>query len=625
MLEQMRKFSQHFVVKVLFLFVACMFVLWGIGDVFRNNIRAGYIATVGKSGVTEAELDNMLKSEIEQYQKMTGKTLTAEEIEKSGAKQYALGQIIRDKVTTMRASDLNLTGGNKDVAVNIQENKAFFDEKGKFDKDRFKQILRDNGLTEEKFVSSIKNEAAVRSLLETLSLQGVAVDSIAKQLYIHRNEKRVADIITIPADSIKEIADPAETDLVQFYQEHQDNFSIDEQRAFSYITFNADKIKNEIKISDEELKAQYQSNIQEYKTEETRDVSQYLFSKQEEATAAYEKISKGEAGSFASSKIDLGKVTKLTIPEEVKDAVFALQNKEVSKPVQSQLGWHIFVVNSIEAEKVRSLDDVKKDIEKELLEKKSSDEFAKFGEKIEDEFAAGKTMEDVAKGFDLVMHKVASVDAKGMGPSGSKVADVPDAATSLPLVFGMDAGTPSALTLLSDNNTYAIFRVDTVTPKRVKALDEVKGLAIKAWKDAQKVKLLKEKATDIASKLKSGEDYKAIISKMNLKLETAKTLIRQSAEQQESKVPSDEMKRDLFNLKKEGSFTSAYPVAGGNYAIARLVKVMAVQEGDDKNAYKNLQGELEDQMRDDIMASYTNFLRVKYPVEIKKGALGGEK
>ena len=622
MLEQMRRGSKHPIVKGLFLLLALSFVVWGVGDVFRNNGGAGYVATVGKSGITAEELDNAVRGEVARYQQAIGKTLSEEEVEKFGIKRYVLGQLIRDKVTVARAHDLGLVAGKKVLAKHIYENDAFFDEKGKFSKERFKSVLSANGFNEEKYINAIQKDVAVTTLMEAVAASAIVPESIAKQVFSVRNESRVADLIILPANTSIEVAEPSETDLVQYYKDNQDNFAIPEQRALTYISFNLDKIKSTIKLSDDELKAEYQKSIQQYKTEESRMVQQYLFTKEDEANAAYEKISKGDAKAYAGSLIDLGSVTKTSAPAEVKDAIFALQKSEVSKPVKSSLGWHIFVVKSIEAEKTKNFESVKRDIEKDLLTAKASDEFSKFGNQVEDEFAAGQTMEEVAKKFDLVVHKVPSVDTNGNGANGSKVTDLPDAAVLLPVAFNLDTGAHSALTLLSDNASYAIVRVDTISPKRVKALDEAKGSAIKMWKDQQKVKLLQEQAVGISSKIRAGEDVKALSGKMKLKLVAAQNIKRPAADSvQEGKNGEPViLVRELFNLKKAGDVTSAYRNATGDFVIAQLKSVTKTAPDSDKNGYKNIQAELEDEMRDDILVQYINYLRSIYPVSVKEVA-----
>ncbi len=618
MLAKMRKGSQHIIVKGLFVLLGLSFVMWGVGDIFRSDMRNGHVATVGKFAVTNAELENLVLNEVARYQEIVGKTLTEEETEKLGIKHYALNQLIRNKVTIARAEDLKLVTGKKIIAQNIYRNDVFFNEEGAFDKDRFKAVLQASGFTEETFIKAIKRDSSVNLLLETLAVSAVVPENMAREIFKTRNEKRVADLITIPSDLIKDLPEPSEADLIQFYQDNQESFSTPEQREITYITFNLAKIQNGIKPSEDELKEEYNNSISQYKIEETRNVDQYLFLKEEDAKAAYEKISKGDVKRFSKSKISLGNVTVSTSPSEVKGVIFALKQGEISAPVQSALGWHIFVVKSIEAEKTKTFEEVKKDIEKDLIEKKTSSEFAKFGDEIEDEFAAGKTMEEVAQKFDLTAHKVPAITIDGNDASGNKVAGFPDSKTLLPIVFNLDTGVASSLTLLSDNSGYAIMRVDSVTPKRVKALDEVKGIAIKLRKDQDKIKLLKDKATEIAGKLKSGEDMKSLAGKMNLKIKSAQ-IIKKPGEDSVQDGASGEpvmLANELFTLKKEGEVTGAYRNQEGSFVIAKLIKVQETTADNDKNAYINLQSDLENEMREDIIGQYINFLRKEYPVSI---------
>lgn len=619
MLEQMRKGSQHIVVKGLFFLLALTFAVWGVGDVLRNNSSAGYVATVGKVGISPAELDNIVRGEVARYQQATGKTLSEEDVEKFGIKKYALSQLIQNKVTTTRANELGLVAGKKAIAKNIYENDIFFNEEGKFDKERFKTILHENGFTEEKFINTINRDVAVKNLLETMTIASVSSNIIAREIFSFDNESRIADLITLPANSATETPEPAEADLVKFYQDHQDNFTVNELRAVTYITFNIDKIKNSIKLSSEELLSEYQKSMQQYKTEETRNVDQYLFTKEEEAKAAYEKITKGDIKGLLSSQIALGNITKSSVPAEVKDLIFSLKQGETSQPIKSALGWHIFIVKSIEGEKVKRFDEVKPDIEKEMLASKASDEFSKFGSQVEDEFAAGKTMDDVAQKFDLIIHKVSAIDSNGNGLNGGKVTDLPDQAVLLPLAFNLDVGGHSALTLLSDNASYAVLRVDAITPKKIKTLDEVKATVTKMWKETEKEKLLKEKATELAGKINAGEDLQSLITKTKLKISKSQTIKRPSADSVFDGKNGEPilLVRELFTLKKEGSITAPYRNAAGDFVIAKLRNVIKVSPDNNKNAYTETLSKLTDEMRGDIQAQYINYLQNIYPVSIK--------
>jgi peptidyl-prolyl cis-trans isomerase D len=624
MLEKMRKGSHHPVVKGLFFLLALLFVVWGVGDVFRNSTGMGYVATVGKSGITPQELDSRVRAEIARYQEATGRVLSEEEANRLGVKKFVISQLVSNKVIAMSASDMGLVAGKKIIAAHISENEAFFDESGKFDKERYKSILKANGLTEEKYVNSISKEVEVRALLESLTISSVVPELAAKEVYRFKNETRVVDLLTLPSSSINKIPEPSDADLLKYYQDNQDEFSAPETRSISYIKFDIDKIKNTIKLSEDELKTEYQRSISQYRTEETRNVQQFLFAAEAEAVAAYEKISKGDTKAFAASQIELGNITKSSAPAEVKEAIFSLQKEEVSKPVKSSLGWHIFVVKSIEPQTIKTFEAVKNDIEKEMTAKKAADEFANFGNQVEDEFAAGKTMEEVAKKFDLETYTIAAVDAKGNGVGGEKISDLLDPNVILPVAFGLETGGHSALTMLSDNATYVVIKVDNITPTRIKTMDEVKVSVMKTWQLREKTRLLKEKATSLAAKIKAGEDIKSLISAMKLKINEEKTITRPETNTiAEGKNGEPAMlAREIFLLKESGDVTGAYRNASGDFMLARLKNIVMADPESDKNGYRNVQSELEDEMRSEIISQYTGYLQKKYPVSIKAD-LGG--
>ena len=621
----MRDNAQHPIVKGMFILLAVTFVVWGIGDIFRGSGGAGNVATVGDHAVTSSELDNMVRREISGYEAIMGKAISEEEANAMGIRRYSLRKLIQDKLTSIRAEDLKLTAGNKAIAGRIQENSVFFNEEGKFDKDRFRAILNANGFTEEKYVNFIKQEYSVNNLLDSMTLVAIIPEIMAEELFKIRTEVRKADILTIPSDFIKNVPEPSEADLIQFYQDNQNYFSVPEQRSLTYITFDSEKIKGEIKPSREELEALYEVNVNQYKVEESRDVEQYLFKTEKEAQTAYEKISKNIIKPFKKNKVELGSVTESNAPEEIRDIIFSLGVNGISKPVETQFGWHVLIVKSIEPEKIKSFNEVRKEIEQEAIELQLSEAFARFGNDIEDEFASGKTIEEVAGEFDIEVKKVPVIDNKGKGKDGKNIVGLPDVDMLLPMIFDMDTGVPSSLTLLSDNESYIVLRVDNITLSRVKALDEVKGTAIGMRKKQDQEEELRKESAQIAKKLHSGEDIKALAKKLGLTLKVGHEVerpLQSSAQTDVSGVPAM-LAKELFSLKNTGETTASYRQRDGSFSIARLVSVEKLSPDDDKEDYNSIKSQLEDAMRNDIMEQYINYLRKEYPVSIKTNAFSG--
>lgn len=612
MLESMRKLAKHFVIKALLGLLVLSFIIWGVGDVFRGQ-TGNVIAKVGDESISLSDFERTLQMETQRYQQIFGQVMTEEQIERLGLKRIVLEQMVENKLIRKRVNDLKLHVGNDAAKEQIMANSLFADKDGKFDKNAFDAILRSSGLNPDDYITALKQDTAVRLLIDTMSAVPLSVKEQAALLYSYRNEQRYADLVTIPASYVKNVEEPTDTDLVQYYQEHTKEFAVPEMREATYVKVSLEDIANELAVDEVEAKTEYDANLGNYQVSEQRAVEQFLFDSETDAKNALTSLKEGKAGVYADKKNDLGNVTKDALPPEVSEAVFTLEKGAYSEPVKSQLGWHIFIVNDITADHTQPFEQVKEAIIKDIKERKASDLFYEYANKIEDEFASGVSMEDLAKKFDLVIHKVPAVDKEGKGAGGKVLSDIPEPEVFLPLVFNTDAGAESPMTLLSDQTTYVTVRVDEVTPERVKALDEAKGLAIELWKEQKKVTKLADAAKEVAAKIKAGGDAKSVAKSMGLTLDISKKIQRpvESAfnEPQEG-VPSA-LAKEVFSVNAKET-TQAVKNAEGNYVVAQLVEVRPAEENADK--LKALEDELKQDYADDILRQYSEFLHKEYPV-----------
>jgi peptidyl-prolyl cis-trans isomerase C len=134
-----------------------------------------------------------------------------------------------------------------------------------------------------------------------------------------------------------------------------------------------------------DMLAYYNAHKEEYKTDKSAEVSQILLNSEDEAKAVLKKIVSGkmsfEEAVLAESKDDqsksnggsLGKVREggfvkgIGRSAEFDEAVFGLKEGELSKPVKTRKGWHIFRMDASVKGGYRSFADVKDQISDELL------------------------------------------------------------------------------------------------------------------------------------------------------------------------------------------------------------------------------------------------------------------
>jgi parvulin-like peptidyl-prolyl isomerase len=143
-----------------------------------------------------------------------------------------------------------------------------------------------------------------------------------------------------------------------------------------------------VSVSDAEVRAWYDGHPEQFRTPERRKMAHLVTATREEGEALRARIERGEgfedlvrqySTDPATSKKggDLGWITKEQVPPEFA-AVLGLASGEISAPLQSQYGWHLMRVEAIDPPRPMPFEEASGDLRKRLLEKKKSEERAKW-------------------------------------------------------------------------------------------------------------------------------------------------------------------------------------------------------------------------------------------------------
>ena len=145
-----------------------------------------------------------------------------------------------------------------------------------------------------------------------------------------------------------------------------------------------EEISKDIAVEEEEVKKYFDSN-QEAFTEEpnTYDIARILVETEEEGNKIKERLDKGEDFATIAKEVSLDKESKENGGElgalpynstKLSSAVMmgakTLEVGSISKPIQDTAGWNIVKLNDKKEYPVKKFEDVKEDIQKNLLETK---------------------------------------------------------------------------------------------------------------------------------------------------------------------------------------------------------------------------------------------------------------
>lgn len=386
---------------VLALIIVPPFAFWGIQWTQRDVTGAGNVASVGGQKISEQEFADALRRQQDDLRSRLGRNFDASMFDSSAMRTQLLEGLISQRLLEQYAARRNLTIGKEQLDETISSIPAF-QENGRYSSERAKAMLRAEGYTEDSFLATLRRDIIVQQITAALADSGFASTTEAVQIarlraqqrevaeYRIRTEPRQANV---NADSIR-----------AYYESNSARFQVPEQVRVEYLVLNVDALVASETASAEEVKASYEANISRYGEPEQRRASHILIGfksgsgeaektkVRERASAILSQLRKSPASfaelarknsddpGSASKGGDLGYFSRGMMVGPFEDAAFRLKPNEISEPVESDYGFHIIKLTGIKPGKVKSLDQVRPQIEGELKRQKAARRFAEMAE-----------------------------------------------------------------------------------------------------------------------------------------------------------------------------------------------------------------------------------------------------
>jgi peptidyl-prolyl cis-trans isomerase D len=342
-----------------------------------------------------------------------------------------------------------------------------------------------------------------------------------------QNEERGIEYVTLGPAQAADIGEPTPEVLAKYFEARKVAFRAPEFRKITLVVLTPTDLASRIEVSDADLKKAYTDRRVRYETPERRHLKQIVFPNMEEAKAAADKLVQGttfealaaERG-LKESDIDLGTVAKTAVVDrDIADAAFALKSGEVSAPVTGRFGIAIVKVDTIEAGKTRSFEEVAAELKRDMQNERAKSEITNVQEKIEDERLGGATLADAARKFNLTPRVIEAIDRNGKDANGNAVPDLPQNADVLSAAFAAEIHGENEPIRVPNSGGYVWFDVDAITPARDMPLDEVKDKVVARWRDDEIATRLRAKATEMLDKIKSGTSFADVAAAEKLKVE----------------------------------------------------------------------------------------------------------
>ena len=168
-------------------FIGAGFVGWGA---YKYGDKASAVAKVGKVEITLAEFQKTYSNLYNQYAQMFKGNFDQEKAKAFGLQKQALSQLIDQALILNLAKDYDVYVSDDELASEIAK-LPYFQTKGKFDKNLYKEVLSRNNFKIKEFEEGMRKELTIKKILNLLPTVTSA------------NENRVGDTLFDIADKIK--------------------------------------------------------------------------------------------------------------------------------------------------------------------------------------------------------------------------------------------------------------------------------------------------------------------------------------------------------------------------------------------------------------------------------------
>jgi peptidyl-prolyl cis-trans isomerase D len=521
-LSLMRRHAKSYLIKFLIGIIAIVFIFY-FGYSFRAG-RASKVAEVNGEIITGTEYDKSYRDLFEamrlQYKGLWNDNL----VKLFNLKERALERLIYQKLIIQEAKKLGLGVTQEEIQKTIMAYPAF-QVNGLFDVGRYRALLSQNRMTPEDFEANISQELLQEKLKQWLGTLVLVTDQEVRDQFIFSNEKVKVSFVEFKADGFKKAVKVEAAPMEEYFKEHKEEYRIPEKIKLAYVVIDPEAFKSQVVLNDDEIKSYYDYNLDTFKEPKEVRARHILFkvkegaSEEEEkavrekAKAVLEEAKKGADFAELAKKYsedpstknrggDLGFFPAGRMTKPFEEAAFSLKPGEVSDLVRTEFGYDIIKVEEVKEARTKSLDEVRDEISKRLIQ----------GRAVELAHERGLSFLDQLP-YDADLPKFAA--ERGLTAKGtdyfSQDQPIPDVGGDEKLrqsLFSYAEKETSELVEL--NNKFYIFQVSGKKPSYIPELTEVKDKVKEAYIQFLAAKEAEAAAQTYLNELKQGKEWKGL-------------------------------------------------------------------------------------------------------------------
>jgi peptidyl-prolyl cis-trans isomerase D len=513
------------------------------GDVFGNTPGKGIVAKVDGNDISADDVRTTAKQMLQQ-QMPQGSNANMSMLLPFFS-QRAAEQLITRQALLSEATHMGLRVSPEEVKEELQHGRyaaTFFPGGNFIGEQEYEGMLTRANLTPAKFEESVGHDLLLTKLQALISGTASVSEAEIHEQFVKQNTKVKFDYAVLKQDDIKKGLHPTDSELKAYYQSHLSSYanSIPEKRKIKYAVIDSNKVESGITVTQDDLQSYYQQHRDAYRVPEQVKVSHILIKtplpgpdgkvdekgaaeaqrraedllKQIKSGAKFEDQAKKYSEDPGSAKEggSLGWIGRGQTVPEFEKAAFSLPKGQISDLIKSSYGFHIIRVDDKQDAHMKSLDEVKSEIEPALKHQKAQQIAQRQAENLlKDARAQGLDAASAKQNVPVITSDFfARRDMlPGLGPSPQ----------FMEAVFAAQEKAPPDMAPTSQGT--AVYELLAIKPPATPTFEEIRSRVEDEFKTEQSRTLLTQKAQELSDRAKASHDLKKAAKELGATMKTS--------------------------------------------------------------------------------------------------------
>jgi len=518
MLSTIRNKASSLISYILIGAICLSFALWGINSYFEGASQVD-VASVNGDEIGYESYQNQLRARQQQMRQMFQNNLPEGYFETPDFKRQTVEQMVNEVLLNQVIEERRYTLNDADLATRIKANQAFYTD-GEFDDERYRRLLASNNWTVQTYENSERQQGAFSLIEQALNNSYQVDEQELNDILKLQKQKRFAEYFIVESNKFEtEISDE---EIQKQYDEFADLYKTEEQIKIDYVELSAEQLLEDQPLEEDEITTYFEENKASFSKPEVRKASHILIKPDddsvesdqkalENAQALLDKINNGEdfaelakqnsddRGS-ANNGGDLGVMTPGVMVKPFEDAVFALEQDQLSEPIKSQFGYHIIKLTELTSEQVPPIEELKTEIEEKIKNDRAVEFFVEQAETFKNlVFESPDSLQPIADELGLEIKQSEWFTRS----AGNDLADNENIRNVAFSGVVLDDDLNSDVVELGENKLIAL-RKNDYKPAEIKPLEDVEN-QIRILLNGRKTKeLADQKGEELLTQLKEG-------------------------------------------------------------------------------------------------------------------------